>query len=570
MNRITCFVVTILLLSLEAYCFRFERAPNLRILTSPCTLTCRQIQMATTSFPPRWNRKTKISAATESASEVSKPKTGLLSKSTLKTAKKLLPLGAFLHAFQDVLIVTAPNGGAEIIPFLKTYVNLPSAILFTLLYSSMCNRMSQANVFYSILGPFLAFFGSFAAFIYPNRHILHPVASANWLATVLPSFMLPLVSIFRNWTYAVFYVMAELWGSVVISLLFWGFSNEVATVQEAKKYYPLFGLMANVALIFSGQYVNFVSSLRAGLAPGVDQWGYSLKLLMAAVVGCGSAVVGLYALMQNWVLKDPECVKGTSATSTAITDTDTSVILPKKKKEKSKMSPAESWKFLSSSPYIRDLATLVICYGMSINIVEVTWKSKLQAAFPDPNAYSAFMGNFASATGVATLLLMLFGRFVLSTFGWTVAALVTPVTLLSTGAMFFSLSLFPAFFKPITLRLGTTPLMLAVLVGAAQNVLSKGAKYALFDPCKEVAYIPLDSESKTKGKAAIDVIGNPLGKSGGSLLQQLLIAATGSLAASTPYLGGLLGVIIVMWIKAAKSLGIQFAAKSAEMGEEGE
>eukprot|EP01036_Dinobryon_divergens_P056399 gene56399-75300_t len=33
--------------------------------------------------------------------------------------------------------------------------------------------------------------------------------------------------------------------------------------------------------------------------------------------------------------------------------------------------------------------------------------------------------------------------------------------------------------------------MLAVLVGAAQNVLSKGAKYALFDPCKEVAYIPL-------------------------------------------------------------------------------
>jgi ATP/ADP translocase len=40
-------------------------------------------------------------------------------------------------------------------------------------------------------------------------------------------------------------------------------------------------------------------------------------------------------------------------------------------------------------------------------------------------------------------------------------------------------------------RLGTSPLMLAVMIGAAQNILSKGAKYSLFDPCKEMAYIPL-------------------------------------------------------------------------------
>jgi ATP:ADP antiporter, AAA family len=55
-------------------------------------------------------------------------------------------------------------------------------------------------------------------------------------------------------------------------------------------------------------------------------------------------------------------------------------------------------------------------------------------------------------------------------------------------------------------------------------------------------------------QAAIDVIGNPLGKSGGSFIQQILIVSMGSLAASTPYLAAILMGIIAVWLKAATSL----------------
>lgn len=500
-------------------------------------------------------------AASMEPDDTIKPKILSNTSPARKTLKKIIPLGLMLFFIlfnytilrdtKDVLIVTAPNSGAEIIPFLKTYVNLPSAIAFTLAYSSLCNRMSPDKVFYLVMTAFVTFFGAFAGIIYPNRAFLHPNLTADWLLTVAPTFLFPIISIFRNWTYALFYTLANMWGSVVVSLLFWGFANEITTVDEAKKYYPLFGLMANVALIFSGQYVKYVSGLRSTLLPGADVWGVSLKYLMAAVVGGGGIIMALMTYMQKQVLTDPACMDVNKEA--------------KRKKQKTKMSMGESFKFLSSSPYIRDLATLVIGYGMAINIVEVTWKSSLKLAYPDPSSYSAFMGNFSTATGIVTLFMMFAGRLIFKKWGWGVAALITPVTLLTTGIGFFSLLLFPGVFAPITAQLGTTPLMMAVFIGAIQNILSKGAKYSLFDPCKEMAYIPLDAESKTKGKAAVDVIGNPLGKSGGSFLQQILIGTFGSLSACTPYLGGILGVIIIFWMKAAASLNTQFIAKNDEL-----
>jgi len=463
-----------------------------------------------------------------------------------------------LRDTKDVLVVTAPKSGAEIIPFLKTYVNLPGAIGFTVLYSKLTNKYSREEIFYRIVGTFVAFFGLFALLIYPCQGFLHPTTACDALAAMLPAGFQAPIAIVRNWTYALFYTMAELWGSVVISVLFWGFANEVTTVNEAKKYYPLFGLGANVALIFSGQYVRYVSGLRrtwasagaaAGAAAVADPWGASLRYLMGAVVASGVVVMGIFRYFQTNVLTDPACMDQVAV---------------KKAQTKTTMGLGDSFKFLASSKYIRNLATLVIAYGMSINIVEVTWKSKLKAQFPNPNDYSEFMGAFSTATGAVTLGMMLLGRQIFKVFGWGVAALVTPTMLALTGGIFFGLILFEGPLTPLIAVLGTTPLMLAVLVGAAQNILSKSAKYSLFDPGKEMAYIPLDAESKTKGKAAIDVIGNPLGKSGGSFIQQGMIFVFGSLALSTPYLAAILGVIILVWIRASRTLAVQFKEAGGE------
>ncbi|KAF6155547.1 hypothetical protein GIB67_004541 [Kingdonia uniflora] len=131
-----------------------------------------------------------------------------------------------------------------------------------------------------------------------------------------------------------------------------------------------------------------------------------------------------------------------------------------------------------------------------INLVEVTWKSKLKAQFPSPNEYSAFMGDLSTATGIATFRIMLLSQWMFNKYGWGVAAKITPTVLLITGVAFFSLILCDGLLAPVIGSLGMTPLLAAVYVGAMQNIFSKSAKYSLFDPCKEMAYIPLDEEQE--------------------------------------------------------------------------
>lgn len=460
-----------------------------------------------------------------------------------------------LRDTKDALIVTAPGSGAEAIPFLKVWGVLPIAVIFMIVYSKLSNIFSKQKLFYSTISFFIGYFALFALVLYPHRDALHPTVAADRLLEFLPSGFSGLVALFRNWTYALFYVMSELWGSVAISLLFWGFANDITKVSESKRFYALFGLGANVAMLLSGPAIIHFSNIRTKLPPHIDAWGVTLNYMVAMVFLSGLIIMGIYWWINKNVLTDARFYDPSE--------------MQRVKKEKPKMSLKESFLYLARSKYILCLAILVIGYGIAINLVEVTWKGQLKLQYPNPNDYQTFMGYFSTITGTVTILMMLFvGGNVIRRFGWKTGALITPVVLLITGVGFFSFVIFRDYLTSFIAMLGTTPLMLAVIFGTAQNVMSKSSKYSLFDPTKEMAYIPLDQESKVKGKAAIDVVGARLGKSGGSLIQQGLIIACGSLGAITPYVAGILFLIIFAWIYSANSLSKQFQKLNTEKEEQ--
>ncbi|KAL6539281.1 hypothetical protein OROGR_011930 [Orobanche gracilis] len=199
------------------------------------------------------------------------------------TLKNILPLGlmflcilfnyTILRDTKDVLVVTAKGSSAEIIPFFKTWVNLPMAVGFMLLYTKLANVLLKDALFYTVMLPFIAFFRCVWVCVVSSQPLFSPHCFGYKLLNILGPRFLGSLAIMRIWSFCLFYVMAELWGSVAVSVLFWGFANQ----------------------------------------------------------------------------------------------------------QKPKMGTMESLKFLVSKRYIRDLATLVVAYGISINLVEVTWKSTLKA-----------------------------------------------------------------------------------------------------------------------------------------------------------------------------------------------
>eukprot|EP00586_Coscinodiscus_wailesii_P022317 CAMPEP_0172509322 /NCGR_PEP_ID=MMETSP1066-20121228/219320_1 /TAXON_ID=671091 /ORGANISM="Coscinodiscus wailesii, Strain CCMP2513" /LENGTH=537 /DNA_ID=CAMNT_0013287743 /DNA_START=326 /DNA_END=1939 /DNA_ORIENTATION=- len=436
---------------------------------------------------------------------------------------------------KDTLVVT--QCGAEAIAFLKIYGVLPCAAGFIALYSKMASVFDKKTLFYTTCIPFFIFFILFDGIIYPSTSKIQPSLAAvqSFLGTGGGKDVI--ARIITNWTSALYYVVAEIYSSVSVGLLFWQFANDVVTVHQAKRFYPLFAQMSAAAPVLSGQYaVRFASR-----AP---DFAASLRRLTVAIAFAGVMVCVFYHLSNDFVEKEDAREGETSPTTKA---------------KKPKLTMAESARFLAGSEYLRLVSVLVLGYGLSINFTEVMWKSLVKRQYPNPLDYQRFMGNFSSAVGLSTGLVIFLGVHVIRILGWRVGAITTPIVMALLAAPFFTC---------ILLGLDSPQrLAIAVAFGTAQSLLSKTAKYALFDPTTQMAYIPLDDESKVKGKAAIDVLGSRVGKSGGSLVQQGLVLLFGNIIQAAPAVVTLFYAVLAGWFAAANRLNTLFLKKTEEMEE---
>lgn len=447
-----------------------------------------------------------------------------------------------LSATKDTVVVTSAGGGAEVIPALKGGVVIVIAFLVMLLYSKLSNSLSRTKLFYTIITPFLVFFLLYGTVLFPYRDLISPHASADWLQSLMGDSHKHWVTVYRYWMNSMFFVMAELWGGLMIGVLFWGFANQITSVKDAARFYALYTAGGHIGTTLAGSIVYCYAKLMHQ-----QQFEFTVNTLMLLVVFVGIAIITLYWWTNKYVVMPAQLARNISQP-----EQDT----------KTKLSLKDSILYIIRSPYLGLIAMMVIGYGLSVNLVEVTWKAILQMQYPDSNDYQAYMGMMQFWLGIVSFLVAVFlGSNLMRKYGWYLSAQITPIVLGVTSLMFFAIFfLFPDFATDQTTFLSLSPLMLLVICGTVHNVACKAMKYCLFDPTKEMAYIPLDQEAKIKGKAAVDLVGARFGKSGASWLQLGLIdlVGAGSILGVVPLLVPCVILVVACWLWAVHNLNKRF------------
>jgi len=446
---------------------------------------------------------------------------------------------------KDTIVLYAPNSGAEAIPFLKVWAMFPATLLMTMLFTRLSNRYSREKVTYILLSSFLIYFFLFLTIFHPFREYLEPRGLAEQLTNIAPEGLRWLILIFRNWTSTSFYVAAEMWSNIVFFVLFWGFANQITRLHEAKRFYGILGVAANFSGVFAGEISAYLSGVKfnPAIPYGSTQWEQTMLFLVCLVLAAGLIILAIFRWMEVNVLTNPLYYDPVEATAEG--------------KVQGNLSMREAFRYLFRSKYLLFLAVIVISYNMVINLTEVVWKFEVKELYRNQSDYSAYMNHVSSIiAAIATFSALVVSGNAIRKCGWTFTAIITPAILMVTSIGFFSIFFLKT--PPEALLFGFSPLMMMVFMGTSQNIAARAAKYSVFDATKEMAFVPLSSESKINGKAAIDGVCSRLGKTGGSIIHQVLLASVATFSNSAPYVAAIILVTIAIWLVAVKIVGTEF------------
>ena len=437
-----------------------------------------------------------------------------------------------LKVLKDTLVVTDPNIGIQLIPFLKIWAFIPISVIVIKCVYICKNKYSYKTTYGIALTFFMLCLNGYVFLIRPIETSF--LGNTHFLNYLVPSYLQGFYLMLHYWPLSLFYVICDLWSIIMFSMLFWIYIDEIVSFEQGKRFFPLFSI--DIGGIILGPIVILAAYFSGG------SWERQLELLMAVVFILGLMLWCVFhKLSQKHKIschKTPKSSKNT-----------TSFNLIKR----------------NGSSFVFHLALMVFIYEFTDSIFDLLWKGILVEYAPNPETFSKYLASIPSVSSViATIIALFFSTTLLRKLSWFHIAVIAPILFGTLSLCFFLSYFFPFLAGWISTPLGISTLSVTISIGAIQTCLMSVAKVTVFDNSKDLAFQLCNNEEKKHARGFSNAFATRFGKSTSNFTYQISSIISTNIKAAALYLSCVLFVCIPIWLLGIVRTNKQFVLRTAK------
>ncbi|XWN35374.1 MAG: Npt1/Npt2 family nucleotide transporter [Roseivirga sp.] len=396
----------------------------------------------------------------------------------------ILFLANTLRVLKESLLVT--HMGIESLSYIRILLHLPCSLLIIWIVTRLKKRYSQQHTFNLVIGFYLVFITAFVSILYPYQEALRlPVGLKTYALQVLPA-ATRLVTVIDCWPITLLYLLADLWPLLIYVNCFWALSNQLVDTEEAARIYPLYNVLGQANILFTGVVLYYLSE--CAIKQYAGRWSFDFTQWVGTMVLLGMVVV---LLLYNYIIacyKPPHTAEDEAQGA-------------------QRLSFRQTLQLLWRHQHIANIFLCTLLYYAVICSVETLWLHTIAIHYITPSLVGRYQAQTLLLIGSSTLSFALIGKRLLSHLGWYWVLQILPGTML----------LFSLVMIGYTGILSMHESWVALYLSTSMYTLAKSMKYTFFDVTKEMAYIPTEDHIKFYGKLSADTLANSLGKITGNL-----------------------------------------------------
>lgn len=443
-------------------------------------------------------------------------------------------------------------GGGKIIGDLKLVILVVSVFAISI-YGQINQKTSSNGRFYWILGILMGFFTLFTIAKLGGFLEIPEVINGKKISKDMGLWTYISHGGIKAVVFVLFYTFAELWGIWGVSLLFWTCTNEICSVKQAKRCYTPLVSIAGLSTILSGVISIYFAE--------------SEKFLLGVILTFGYLLFVIYYFFSGAMGRNPEAYQIPK------------VAMKKVKKRLGLFSAVKKLVKSKDRHYLILITLMIFCYAFGVALYENVFKTVVKShgiekvrlkEFDTEQAYTSYvMGLQLVWIGILSLFISLGLGTHIRRKGWRFMALAAPVIVFLSVVLFFGFLIGEEWLMGYLNYTATGIRGIAMYLGLACVSLIKATKYACQDPAKEEAFVPLKKRPKEVGKAIADTIGSRFGKGfGSSVVGSGLGHYYGSILNVVPFVGLVMGSMMVVWVYVVFGLDKEHGAYTKEYHEQ--